>query len=191
MVLGRLAFCGIHAGGGSVCARNWKSCRAGVLLQHCSGGRCSGTVPRRMGDTGTPRLLRDSRRWRFSVCSQRGKLSGWVAVATLEWWTLLLNRAWVNGGYWDATPPAGFTQVAVRCVLATVKAVGLGCCCNTGMVDVAPEPCLGEWGLLGRHASCGIHAGGGSVCARNGESCRAGVLLQHWNGGRCSGTVPG
>jgi hypothetical protein len=76
-------------------------------------------------------------------------------------------------------------------VLATGKVVGLGSCCRTGLVNFAPKPFLGEREALGRLTSLGIHAGGGSVCARNGESCRAGVLLPHWNGARCSKTVPG
>jgi hypothetical protein len=75
-----------------------------------------------------------------------GKAVGWDRVLLPHWTGGSCSGTvpWANGGYWDASPPAGFTQVAVRCVLANKKAVGLGCCCHTGLVDVAPEPCLGR-----------------------------------------------
>jgi hypothetical protein len=177
--LGRLASFAIHAGCSSVCARTGKivglgsCCRTGLV--HVAPKVCLG----RTGGTGTPRILRDSRRCPFGVCSQREKLSGWGAVAALDWctllrkcalgereamgrlasfgflaggssvcarndklsdwvavaaldsWTLLQNPAWVIWGHFDASPSAGFTQVAVRCMLATGKTVGLGSCFRT------------------------------------------------------------
>jgi hypothetical protein len=172
--LGRLAFSGFTQVAVRCMLATGKAvglgscCRTGLV--NVAQKPCIG----RTGGTGTPRLLRDYRRWQFGVCSQRKKMSGWVAVAALESWTLLQNPAWVNWGHLDASPPAGTTQVAVRCVLATGKAVGLGYFCRTGLVHVAPKPCIGRTGGIGTprllRDSRRLQFG---VCSHR-KSCRAG-----------------
>ena len=86
-----------HADGGSACARTGESCRAGVLLPHCTGAPCTGAVPGRTGSTKPPRPLRQTTQMAVRHVLAVGKLSGWGAVAALHWCTLHQSRAWVDG----------------------------------------------------------------------------------------------
>jgi hypothetical protein len=138
----------------------------------------------RTGGTVTPRLRRHPRRWRFGVYSQLGMLSGWCAVAALDC---------------DVAPEPciGLTVgTGTPRLLRKRRRWRFGVCSQRGMLSgwgavaaldwwtLIRNRALGELWALGRLASCGNRAGGGSVCARNGECCRVGVLLPHWTGGR-------